>query len=156
MEAEAEVASAHTSSRKSTRSEVVEVVTRGERRRIWSGEEKRLILIEAMQPGAMVAEVARRWGIGTGLIYTWRRRLRDGELGVMPTPAPAFAQVTVTPAPAAAEAERPASLREVPTEAGDHGAGRIEIALPCGATVRVGRDVDEAALRRVLAAVRAR
>jgi hypothetical protein len=27
--------------------------------------------------------------------------------------------------------------------------------LPCGATVRVGRDVDEAALRRVLSAVRA-
>ena len=88
MEAEAEVASAHTTSRMSTRSEVVEVVTRGERRRVWSDEQKRLILIEAMQPGAMVAEVARRWGIGTGLIYTWRKQLRDGELGATPAPPP--------------------------------------------------------------------
>jgi transposase len=157
MEAEAEAASAPTTSRMSTRSEVVEVVTRGERRRIWSDEQKRLILVEAMQPGAMVAEVARRWGIGTGLIYTWRRQMRDGELGAMPTPAPTFAQVAVTPpSPPVVEAEPPASSREGPPGAGDHGAGRIEVALPCGATVRVGRDVDEAALRRVLAAVRGR
>lgn len=156
MEAEAEAASTPTTSRKSTRTEVVEVVTRGERRRIWSDEQKRLIVVEAMQPGAMVAEVARRWGIGTGLIYTWRQQLRDGELGAMPIPAPAFAQVSVTSPPPAAEAEPPAPLREGPAEAGDHGAGQIAIALPCGATVRVGRDVDETALRRVLAAVRAR
>jgi hypothetical protein len=44
----------------------------------------------------------------------------------------------------------------VPAEASAHDAGRIEVALPCGATVRVGRDVEEAALRRVLSAVRAR
>src|SRR5919202_286214 len=100
MEAEAEAASAHTTSRMSTRSEVVEVVTRGERRRIWSDEQKRLILVEAMQPGAMVAEVARRWGIGTGLIYTWRRQMREGELGAMPVPAPTFAQVSVASHPA--------------------------------------------------------
>jgi transposase len=156
MEADVEAATTHTTARTSARSEVVEVVTRGERRRIWSDEQKRLILVEAMQPGAMVAEVARRWGIGTGLIYTWRRQLRDGELGAMPAPAPAFAQVAVAPPPPVAEVEPPAPMREVPAEAGDRGAGRIEIALPCGATVRIGRDVDEAALRRVLAAVRAR
>jgi transposase len=55
------------------RSEVVEVITRGERRRAWSTDQKRLIVTEAMQPSAMPAEVARRWGIGTGLLYTWRR-----------------------------------------------------------------------------------
>jgi transposase len=110
---------------------VVEVVTRGERRRIWSDEQKRLIVLEAMQPGALVTEVARRWGVGTGLIYTWRRQMQQGELGAMPVP-------------------------EVPAEADGSDAGLIEVALPCGATVRVGRHVDEAALRRVLSAVRAR
>jgi transposase len=154
MEADAEGTSTHTTARTSTRSEVVEVVTRGERRRIWSDEQKRLIVVEAMQPGALVTDVARRWGIGTGLIYTWRRQMRGGELGAMPVPA--FAEVTVTSPPATAEREPPAPRPEVPAAAGDCGAGQIEVALPCGATVRVGRDVDEAALRRVLSAVWAR
>ena len=154
MDAETEATSVLVSARKSTRSEVVEVVTRGERRRTWSDEQKRLIVLEAMQPGALATEVARRWGIGTGLIYTWRRQMRQGELGAMPVPA--FALVTVAPAPAMAEPEPPALTPEVPAEASAHDFGRIEVALPCGATVRVGRDVDEAALRRVLSAVWAR
>ena len=154
MDAETEATSVLVSARKSTRSEVVEVVTRGERRRSWSDEQKCLIVAEATQPGAMVTEVARRWGIGTGLIYTWRRQMRQGELGAMPMPA--FAELTVTPPPAMAEPEPVAVPPEVPAEASVHDAGRIEVALPCGATVRVGRDVDEAALRRVLSAVWAR
>ena len=153
METEAEATSTHPSARMGTRSEVVEVVTRGERRRMWSDEQKRLIVLEAMQPGALVTEVARRWGIGTGLIYTWRRQMRGGELGAMPVLA--FAEMTVTPPPATAEPE-PVAPPEVPAAAGDRGAGQIEVGLPCGATVRGGRDVDEAALRRVLSAVRAR
>src|SRR4051794_29251943 len=152
MDAETEATSVLVSARKSTRSEVVEVVTRGERRRSWSDEQKCLIVAEATQPGALVTEVARRWGIGTGLIYTWRRQMRAGELGAMPVPA--FAELTVTPP--LAMAEPAAAPPEVPAEASVHDHGRIEVALPCGATVRVGRDVDEAALRRVLSAVRAR
>ena len=152
MEADVEVTSTHKSARMGTRSEVVEVVTRGERRRMWSEGQKQLIVAEAMQPGTLVTEVARRWGIGTGLIYTWRRQMRRGELGAMPVPA--FAEVTVTPFSTMAEPEPLAPPPEVSVAADDCGAGRIEVALPCGATVRVGRDVDEAALRRVLSAVR--
>ena len=154
MEANVEATSTHTSARMGTRSEVVEVVTRGERRRMWSDEQKRLVVLEAMQPGARVTEVARRWGVGTGLIYTWRRQMQQGELGTMPVPA--FAELTVTPPPAMAEPEPVAAPPEVPAEVSAHDPGRIEVALPCGATVRVGRDVNEAALRRVLSAVRAR
>lgn len=156
MEADVEATSTHMSARTSARSEVVEVVIRGERRRMWSDEQKQLIVAEAMEPGALVTEVARRWGIGRGLIYTWRRQMRRGELGTMPVSAPSFAQVTLSPPPATAEPEPVAPLSEVSAEAGDRDAERIEVALPCGATVRVGRDVDEAALRRVLSAVRAR
>jgi transposase-like protein len=154
MDAETEVTSTHTTAHMSTRSTVVEVVTRGERRRSWSDEQKCLIVAEATQPGAMVVEVARRWGIGTGLIYTWRRQMRQGELGAMPVPA--FAELTVTPPPVMAEPEPAAAPPEVPAGTSVHDPGRIEVALPCGATVRVGRDVNEAALRRVLSAVRAR
>lgn len=153
MEVEVEAASTHTTAHMSTRSAVVEVVTRGERRRSWSDEQKCLIVAEATEPGALVTEVARRWGIGTGLIYTWRRQMRAGELGAMPMRA--FAELRVAPPPMA-EPEPAATPPKVPAEAGTRDPGRIEVALPCGATVRVGRDVDEAALRRVLSAVRAR
>src|SRR4051812_49703165 len=121
MEADVEATSTHTSARTSARSKVVEVVTRGERRRMWSDEQKRLIVLEAMQPGALATEVARRWGVGTGLIYTWRRQMRQGELGAMPVPALTFAQVTVAPAPAMAEPEPVAPPPDVPVEAGPPG-----------------------------------
>ena len=43
------------------------------RRRRWSDEERVQILSEAFAPGALVAQVARRHDVSTGLIYTWRR-----------------------------------------------------------------------------------
>ena len=150
MEIEAETVSAHTRSRMSARSEVVEVVTRGERRRAWSVEQKRLIVAEAMQPGATPTEVARRWGIGTGLLYTWRQQFFAGELGEPPVPTPAFVQVSLAP-PAEPEAAPPHPPAVKPNTA--PAAGQMEIALPGGAVVRVGADVDGAALRRVLVAL---
>jgi transposase len=95
--------------------------------------------------------VARRWGIGTGLLYTWRRQLLAGELGELPVPAPMFAQVALAP-----PAETTATLPDPPPgkpDAAPAVAGRMEIMLPSGATVRVGADVDGAALRRVLTAL---
>jgi transposase len=159
MEIEAEAESAHTRSRRSARGEVVEVVTRGERRRAWSADQKRLTVTEAMQPGAMPAEVARRWGIGTGLLYTWRRQLLAGELGEPPVPAPMFAQVTLPPPaelPATTPDPLPATTPDPPLakpDAAPATPGRMEIMLPGGAVVRVGADVDGAALRRVLTAL---
>ena len=46
------------------------------RRRRWSDEERLQILAEAFAPGALVAQVARRHDVSTGLIYTWRRNFR--------------------------------------------------------------------------------
>ena len=148
MEIEAETVSAHTRSRRSVRSEVVEVITRGERRRAWSADQKRLIVTEAMQPGAMPAGVARRWGIGTGLLYTWRRQLLAGEFGEPPVPV--FAQVTLATAEGS---EAPPDPTTRSSDAVLAMPGRMEITLPGGAVVCVGADVDGAALRRVLAAL---
>ena len=148
MEIEAEAVGAHTRSRMSARRELVEVVTRGERRRAWSVEQKRLIVAEAMQPGVTPTEVARRWGIGTGLLYTWRQQSFSGELGE--PPAPAFVQVSLA-APAEPEAAPPHPPAVIAGTA--PAAGQMEIALPGGAVVRVGADVDGAALRRVLVAL---
>lgn len=65
-----------------------------ERRRRWSEEERLQILTEAFSPGACVADVARRHDVSTGLIYTWRRKLREANAEPAPEalPGPGFAQ----------------------------------------------------------------
>lgn len=145
-------ASAHTSNRMSARTEFVEVVTRGERRRRWSAEQKLRIVAEAMQPGVVAKEVAQREGIGTGLLYTWRR---DLLAGIAPGPAaprlPSVSAEKSHTAPSAFEDPSPLAAAGPATRAGG-----IEITLPGGALVRVDADVDGAALRRVLAALEGR
>jgi transposase len=55
----------------------ISVLTGPERRRRWSEDERSRILAQAFAPGSCVAQVAREHDISTGLIYTWRRRLRQ-------------------------------------------------------------------------------
>jgi hypothetical protein len=69
--------SAHTTSRRSARKLRVEVITRGERRRSWSAEQKDEIVAESLGPELTPTEVARKHGISSGQLYTWRQqRLR--------------------------------------------------------------------------------
>ena len=141
----------HKTPRKAARVDVVEVVTRGERRRSWSSDQKRRIVVEAMQPGVAPTEVIRRWGLTSSLFYTWRRQVMSGELGAvpMPMPPPAFARVAV------AEDAPSLPLPSAP-EGPERSPARIEVALPCGAVLRLDEDVGADALRRVLAALRGR
>ncbi len=114
----------------------VEVRVRAERRRKWSIEDKLRIVRETLEPGAVAKAVAERHGIGTGLLFTWRREMLAAAMsGFVP------AEV-VTEAP---RIEAPA--RETATKA----SGVIEVALPSGTTVRVIGRVDAAVLRGVLA-----
>lgn len=75
----------------------VTVFSGPERRRRWSGEERRLILAEAFSPGACVAQVARRHDVSTGLVYTWRRKLVEmgREADDHALLAPGFAEATI-------------------------------------------------------------
>jgi transposase-like protein len=122
----------------------MEIITGVERRRRWRDEDKLRVLAEAEQPGARTSEVARRHDISRGLLWYWRRQLRQGRLMVHNAPEPMFLPVQVSdpihPGPAAAAA----AVADA----------RIEIALPDGTCVRVGADVDAAALRRVLSVLR--
>ena len=77
----AETKSTHTTDRMSARRQRIEVITRGERRRRWSVEQKREIAAESLEPGVSPITVARRYGISSGLLYTWRRHLLEGSLG---------------------------------------------------------------------------
>jgi transposase-like protein len=58
--------SGHTTSRKSARGARVEVITRGERRRSWTAEQKCQIVAESLGPELTPTEVARKYAIGSG------------------------------------------------------------------------------------------
>jgi transposase len=99
--------------------------------------------------------VARRYGISSGLLYTWRRHLLEGSLGSAFRPVAKFARVEVMPmptqpVPATSPGPRRVAVRPGPM---NHPDGIIEIALPGGVSVRVDARVDSGALRRVLAAL---
>ena len=55
------------------------LITGGERRRRWSEEDRSRILAAISEPGAVVADVARREDICTSLVYKWRRAARREE-----------------------------------------------------------------------------
>ena len=116
----------------------VEVQVRAVRRRNWSTEDKLRIVRETLTPGAVAKAVAERHGIGTGLLFTWRREmLATAMSGLVP--------VEVAPETPRVEAAVPA--RETTTET----PGVIEVVFPSGATVRVSGQVDAVVLRGVLA-----
>lgn len=103
-------------------------IVRVERRRNWSDKEKLAILKETTQPGVIVAAVARRHGIGTGQLYTWRKQLLRGAMaGFVPV-----------------ELVQPESAGKMADT------GRIDIRRGGGFTVSVDRLVDRQALRLVL------
>ena len=121
----------------------MEIITGVERRRRWRAEDKLRVLAEAAQPGARTSEVARRHDISRGLLWYWRRQLRQGRLAVADPREPVFLPLQVS------DAAPPGPV--APVAATDP---RIEIALPDGTLVRVGADVDAVALRRVLSVLR--
>jgi transposase len=147
----AELEDAHTTSRMSARSQRIELITRGERRRRWSVEQKREIAAESLEPGISPITVARRYGISTGLLYTWRRHLLEGSFGTTSQPMAKFARVDVMALPAH---PTPSLPQPVPApNSPNHPDGLIEIVLPGSISVRVDAHVDGGALPRVLAAL---
>lgn len=111
------------------------------RRRRWSEAQKRRIVAESYQPGASVSVVARRHDVNANLLFSWRRQYR--ELAHM---AGGFIPVVVS----STEGAEPAKLLPAPRDIEVSSSGRIEIALADGSRVTVDRDVDAAALSRVL------
>jgi transposase len=111
----------------------VEVITGVGRRRRWSDEDKARIVAESLDPTTTSSAVARRYGLHASQLFVWRQQLAASAA----REPPAFVPVLM--------AEDGAPPSEI--------AGRIEIALG-PVVVRVGADVDAAALRRVLEVVR--
>jgi len=126
-----------------------EVLGAIERRRRWRYEDKVRIVEESFAAGVTVTDVARRNGVAASLVFTWRRQAKLGQFGgglaplLLPVElAPVLSDVTPTSISEAAVAE--------PARRSRRSSGLIEIALGSGRKLRVDRDVDADALRRVL------
>src|SRR5271157_4391871 len=96
------------------------LITGGERRRRWSDEERSRILAAIEEPGAVVAEVARRADVCTSLVYRWRR-----EAGA--ASASGFARVIVE--------NMPSPSPSLPTNESEPGIILVEIK---DARIRIG------------------
>ena len=70
-----EVESARTTDHSSAHTARVEVLTRAEPRRSWTAEQKRQIVAESLGPDLTAMEVARKYRISSGQLYTWRQQL---------------------------------------------------------------------------------
>ena len=118
------------------------------RRRLWSADEKRVMLAESFAPGASVANVAQRYGVNANLLFTWRRQL------AAKSPAESGKLLELAPVTVVAECTAPEALSG--DVDGARSAGRMEIVLAGGERIIVGADVDAAALARVVRALSCR
>lgn len=122
---------------------VVEVIVGRQRRRRWTVAEKLRIVAESNEAGARIGDVAARHDLYPGLLFTWRRQVRNGTL--TERRAPLFLPVGTTTA---------LDVRREPERGEPAMPRRIEIELADGCRIKVDEGVSLPALRRVLAALR--
>jgi transposase len=121
-------------------------IFQGRARRRWSEDDKRRLVAETFAPGETVHGVARRRGVSTSQLFTWRKRLRvEAGFPPSPSPVPGFVAVTVAPSP-------------VPTTGGPVQAspGLIEVELAGGERVRISGPADPAVVAAALRALAGR
>ena len=130
----------------------IELITGEARRRPWTAEEKARILAESFEPGAKVADVARRHGMNRSLLWNWRQEARKLGAGG----ARAFVPIRVVDERAATPlcASMLPDDGSTPVAAMADGkaeaiTGTIEIEMRA-ARVRVIGVVDAAALQQIL------
>lgn len=128
-----------------------EVFTGNGRRREWSDDQKAQIIAESYEPSVTVCSVARRHGLTSQQLFTWRRLARKPlELASVPEEAPMFAPVVVEPhgEPALTKTRRARVLRKVPAEAA------IELHID-GSVLRIASGTDAATIAAVIHALKA-
>jgi transposase len=126
-------------------------IFRGQPRRRWSEEERRRLVAETLVPGETVRGVARRHGVNTSQLFTWRKRFRTQvDLPAASMPSPGFAAVEVEIA-TAGEASTTREAAPVPDATAL--AGVIEVELPRGGRVRISGGVEPALVTAALRAL---
>jgi len=134
----------------------LEIISGVERRRRWSVADKLRIVAEADEPGAKVAEVARRHEISRSILWAWRKQARAGELTasdplgflavVVDTSIAVDAPITASNAPPAASV--PADTPSPPDQLA------ITITLANGTRLEINAALSLSALSCIIGALR--
>jgi transposase len=131
---------------------VGEIISRVERRRRWTADQKVKVLAEALEPGATVSAVADRNGISRSQLYAWMKRARKGDIpgiSLNGPQRPLFAPVQIAAVPAL-----PTPPVAIPAAAHpQRRSGAIEIALTNGRVVRADEGIEPSTLGRLVAAL---
>jgi len=61
----------------------VEVITSVQRRRRWTAEQKRAMVLETEQPGMSLSAVARKYDIHPNQLFRWRKLMQEGALSAV-------------------------------------------------------------------------
>lgn len=119
----------------------VEIRTGVGRKRRWPDEEKGLIVAEAVAPGAVVSEVARRHDMSPQHLFGWIKAAKEGNFALPADDVPSFVPVVVEPVRASKTScrERTAVIEIV--------IGVIKVRVRNGADVRTVEAVLRAARR---------
>lgn len=125
----------------------LEVITGVGGRRRWSAAEKERITAEAMMPGAVVSEIARRHRMSPQHLFTWRRQARQGAGSAREMPA--FVPAVIVP-----PAERAIVEPRVRRARRRSSSSEIELEID-GVAVRVGSDASARAISAVIRALKA-
>ena len=99
------------------------------------------------------ATVARRYAIGSGQLYTWRRELLSVQTSIIARATRRFAEVETEPAPPRHVAVQPAPAASPPpctSAARPRSDGLIELVMPSEVGRRMDAQADGRALRRIL------
>jgi transposase len=134
----------------------VEIITRAEPRRSWTLEQKREIVAESFGPDLTPTEVARKYAISSGQLYTWRQQLLGVQATLVRRGAPQFAAVELESDPPLLAESKPLEAAATGPSAATRPEGLIELVLPGGVVLRVDAHVDGRALRRILGALEGR
>ena len=117
--------------------------TRSRRKpRQWPYETKRRIVEATLVPGASVSVIAQQNDVNTNLVFWWRKLYRQGRLRPHVDEA-RFVQVGVV-----------SNEGTLPAPISHSAAVPMELEWPGGMRLRVDSRIDEAALSRVLRAVK--
>ena len=117
------------------------LISGAERRRRWSDQDRARILAAISEPGAVIAEVARREDVCTSLVFKWRREMRQAA----EADACGFSPVIIEAAPAAPSSSTSSSCS---------GSAVIEVELK-EARVRIRAGAPSSAIAAALKALRA-
>jgi transposase len=121
----------------------IEVFTGTGRRRLWSAEDKAAIVAES-HAGESVSAVARRHGLSSQQLFTWRREARKASESV----EAAFVPALLSPSTDRRKAAKPRRERRI---------SKLQAAIELeigGVIVRIADGADVATIRSVIRALK--